>query len=141
MTLKEIFDGLNDIAKKQPGIHEIIGNGNIYTLNEEGTFKFAVFCAVQDVHQFDVENNFTNYRFFLYYVDRLKSDESNKLDVQSTAVSTLKNIIKTFLEKYDVDLAASVDITPFTESFKQLCAGAYAAVSFTVYEDGCVEAY
>ena len=139
MTLKEIFDGLNEIAKKQPSIHEIINNGNIYTLNEEGTFKFGVFCAVQDVHQFDVEKSSINYRFFLYYVDRLKSDQSNKIDVQSTAINVLKNIIGTFLEKYDVDLAAQVDFTPFTQSFRQLCAGAYAAVSFKVYDDNCVD--
>lgn len=139
MTLKEIFDGLNEIALKQPSISEIIPNGNIYTLNEEGTFKFGVFCAVQDTHQYDSENAFTNYRFFLYYTDRLKSDETNKIDVQSTAISTLKNIIRTFLDKYDVELATTVDFTPFTESFKQLCAGAYAAVTFKIYDDGCVE--
>ena len=138
MTLKEIFDSFNEIALKQPTINEIIKDGNIYTLNNEGTFKFGVFCAVQDIHHYEIEKNAMTYRFFLYYVDRLKSDSSNKIEIQSTAIQTLNNIIRPFTEKNDVDVATTIDYTPFTESFKQLCAGCYCAVAIKVYDDGCV---
>lgn len=140
MTLKEIFNAFNELALKQPSISEIIKTGNIYTLNEQRNAKYAVFCAVQDVHSLDVENSVMNYRFFLYYVDRLSSDKDNKIEVQSTAIETLTNIIKVFANKYDAEVI-SVDFNPFTDSFDGLCAGAYATINVSTFTDGCAEEF
>lgn len=138
MTLKEIFDAFNELALKQPSISEIIKSGNIYDLNGMRNAKYAVFCAVQDTHSLDVENSVMNYRFFLYYVDRLSSDKDNKIDVQSTAINTLTNIIRVFADKYDAEVL-SVDFNPFTDSFDGLGAGAYATINLSVFIDGCKE--
>ena len=138
MTLEELFNTLNEIALRQPNIGEIIPTGNIYDLNSRRDAKFGVFCVTQGTHSYDAENVLTSFNFILYYVDRLKDNGDNKIQVQSTAIETLKNIILTLTHTSDVEIDAC-DFTVFTESFSQLCAGAYAAVKINAFDDGCVE--
>lgn len=140
MTLKEIFDGLNEIAASQPDINDIVKSGNIYDLNSEREAKYSVFCATQGTHSYDFTNGYNTFNFILYYVDRLQSDGDNKIEVQSTAIETLKNIIRTFSNKYDVDITtASFEV--FTESFSSLCAGAYATIPIEVDDENCLEVF
>lgn len=140
MTLKEIFDKLNGIALKQPEISEIIKTGNIYTLNEMRNAKYAVFCAVQTVHTADLEKATNTYQFALYYIDRLTSDKDNKIEVQSTAIECLKNILRTLLREEDVDYR-NLEFNVFTDSFDGLCAGAYANVAIITPDEGCTELF
>lgn len=138
MVLQEIFDRLNEIAIAQPNICEIIKSGNVYDLNSEREAKFGVFCVSQGTHSFDAENGITSFNLVLYYIDRLKDNEDNKIQVQSTGVETLKNILLTLQKNKEVEIDAC-DFTTFTESFHQLCAGAYAAVRINSFDEGCVE--
>lgn len=143
MTLKEIFNALNRIAGAQPLINSVVETGDIYDINEKADVEFSVFCAVNATHTYSVDENLMNYTFVLYYVDRLTSDQSNKIDVQSSAIQVLNNIIKTFSDEYgDVaEITDSVSYEVFTESFKQLCAGAYATVTIQADVYPCIETY
>lgn len=140
MTLKEVIDSLNNIALSQPDVNDYIKSGNIYDLNSERNAKYSVFCCTQDVHNYDIENAAMDYRFIIYYVDRLQSDADNKLEVQSTGIQTLNNILRTFQRENDVDVT-NISHTVFTESFAGLCAGDYATFTVTVYDDGCEEKF
>lgn len=143
MTLKQIFNALNRIAGAQPLINSVVETGDIYDINEKADVEFSVFCAVNATHTYSVDENLMNYTFVLYYVDRLTSDQSNKIDVQSSAIQVLNNIIKTFSDEYgDVaEITNSVSYEVFTESFKQLCAGAYATVTIQADVYPCLETY
>lgn len=140
MTLKQVIDLFNEIALKQPVISTILHSGNIYDISEDRNIKFGVFCAVQGTHTADLENGNTTYNFFLYYVDRQTSDGSNRIEVQSTALETLKNILREFIDETDSELTRA-DFQVFTESFAQLCAGAYATISLVVEDDNCIERF
>lgn len=140
MTLKEVLDKLNEIAIKQPEINEIIDDGNIYHLNEKRNAKYAVFCAVQNIHTADLENATNTFQFWLYYVDRLTSDKDNKIEVQSTAIECLKNILRTFSKETDAEYAG-LEFHMFTDSFDGLCAGAYASIGIITDDDGCTEIF
>lgn len=140
MTLQEIINGFNEISLKQPSIKEFISSGNIYSLSKERNARFGVFCCTQGTHSTNLVDGYSTYNLFLYYVDRLKSDETNKLEIQSVAIETLKNIIKTFVNKYDVEISTA-DFEVFTERFSEMCAGAYATVSVVTYSDNCVDYY
>lgn len=140
MTLKQITDALNAIALEQPAIRTALEKGNIYELNSMRDARFGVFCATQQTHEYNLETAQMDYRFWLYYVDRLKSNESNKIDAQSTAIQVINNILRTFQKIYDVDVTDIV-YTPFTESFSEMCAGQYASVTISVYDDGCTDIY
>lgn len=140
MTLKEVFDSLNTIALSQPDINGIVKSGNIYDLNEDRNAKYSVFCVTQGTHSYDFINGFNSFNFILYYVDRLQSDGDNKVEIQSTAIETLKNIIRVFSKENDVDIA-SASFEVFTQSFSSLCAGAYATISIEVDDDNCLEVF
>lgn len=138
MTLKEVIDSLNNIALSQPDVNDYIKSGNIYDLNSERNAKYSVFCCTQGTHTYDFLQGENTFNFILYYVDRLQSDGDNKIEVQSTAIETLKNILRTFSHENDVDIQnASFEV--FTESFSSLCAGAYTTVSIMVEDDNCLE--
>ena len=136
MTLKQIKDGLDEIALRQPSVNTVIEDGNIYTLNEMRNVRFGVYCTTQREHTYNVETSRMQFNFFLYYCDRLKSNEENKIEAQSTGIQTINNILRVFQDKYDVDVS-EVTYTPFTESFSEMTCGVYASVTITAYDDGC----
>ena len=140
MTLKQITDALNAIALEQPAVRQAIESGNIYDLNEDRNARFGVFCATQQNHTYDLEEARMDYNFYLYYVDRLKSNEENKLEIQSTGIQVINNIMRTFQRLYDVDIT-NINYTPFTESFSEMCGGVYANITISVYDEGCTDIY
>lgn len=140
MNLKEVIEGLNSIALSQPDVNDYVKSGNIYDINEQRNIKYSVFCVTQGTHSYNFTNGYNTFNFILYYVDRLQSDGDNKVEVQSTAIETLKNIIREFMKEYDVEIeTASFEV--FTESFSSLCAGAYTTVSIFVDDENCLETY
>lgn len=140
MNLKETIDKLNSIAISQPNVNDYIKSGNIYDLSENRNANFSVFCVTQGTHSYDFENGYNTFNFILYYVDRLTSDGNNKIEIQSTAIETLKNIIRTYSKETDVDIATA-DFEVFTESFAQLCAGAYTTISVIVDDNNCLDEF
>lgn len=139
MTLKEVILTINRIADSQPNVNTIIKSGDIYDLNTLGDVKYAAFCASQQPHTQD--EGFITYNFYLYYVDRLLSDASNKIDIQSTGIQVLSNIMRTLEYELDADFSNVVYQT-FTQSFESLCAGAYVSVGITVpIESLCAELF
>lgn len=140
MTLKQITDALNSIALEQPAIKTAVESGNIYDLNEMRNARFGVYASVQQTHEYDIEDARMDYRFWLYYVDRLKSNEENKTEIQSTGIQVINNILRTLQKKYDVDING-ITYTPFTESFSEMCSGVYCSVTISVFDDGCTDIY
>lgn len=130
MTLLEVINLLNWIAKNQPNVNGIVESGDIYDLNKEDfQTKYSAFCVTQNTH--NVGEEFTTYSFTLFYVDRLTLDKSNKIEIQSTAVEFFANFIKTVMQKfYNLDWTNG-DVTTFTEKFSAECAGAYMTCNIT----------
>lgn len=140
MTLKEVINALNTIALSQPDVNDYVKSGNIYDLNSDRVANYSVFCCTQGTHSYNFDNGLNTFNFILYYVDRLQSDGDNKIEVQSTAIETLKNIIRTFSKENDVEISnASFEV--FTESFSVLAAGAYTSVSIVVDDENCIEEF
>lgn len=140
MTYQEIVTAFNNISLTQPNVNQYIKSGNIYDLSSDRNAKFSVFCVTPGTHTTNLREGYTTYNLFLYFVDRLKSDESNKLVVQSAGIETLKNIIRVFVSTYDVE-CDTVDFEVFTERFAEVGAGAYATISITSYEENCLEEF
>lgn len=124
MTLVEVINLLNYIAKNQPNVNGIVDSCDVYDLNkEEYQQKYAAFCVQQNTHQ--VSEDFTTFSFTMFYVDRLTDDKSNKIEIQSTAVEFFSNFIKTVMQKFDSLDFSNGEVHPFTERFSAECAGAY----------------
>ena len=127
MNLKEVFDSLNNIALSQPDVNDYVKSGNVYDINKDGNIEFSVFCCTNSTHRYDIESARMDYTMILYYVDRLQSDGDNKIEVQSTGIQTLNNILRTFSNENDVEVS-NISYEVFTESFK----------CFFIKCDGCV---
>lgn len=117
--------------------------GNPQELNPENIKEYPVFLLTPS-GSFE-ENDYKEvYNVAFYYFDRLLDDNSNEMNVYSTAVATLKTFIKAIKQ---LDFIVSIDdysIQPFravdTQVLADRCAGAYASLRITVLQDSiCAE--
>lgn len=126
MTLQDIIKNLKDIALKQHNIN-YANEGDVYMLNSLPNLDYGVFFVTQTNHSQSV--NTVTYNLTLYYIDRLLTDESNKLQIQSNGIIVLGNIINIFNQKYDdVEIVYDITYNTFTHQFADACAGVYATV-------------
>lgn len=140
MTLRDTILLLEQIAAAQPAVNMIVRN-DIYKLNACPDALYGAFAWTQGQHSGGADRWDTAFSFSLFYVDRLTEDGANQVDVQSTAVSVLTNILRAVAA---TDLLNLDDwtITTFNERFADMCAGAFAQVTVHVPADTvCVEEY
>lgn len=132
MTLKDIIKNLQDIALTQPDVRAV-SDGDVYeALNGNPSLKYSIFHVTQTNHSTD--DGWDNYGLSLFLIDRLMDDSSNRLDIQSRAKETLKNIIYTFCQNFDAE-HTSINFTPFTQKFKDNTAGVWCNVNISVMSD------
>lgn len=131
MTLKEFIGMVRAIAEQQPAINSVIDN-DVYKLNELKDVEYSVFAWQQRQHR--EETDFWIYSFQFFYIDRLTQDSGNELETQSIGLDILSNIILTILEVGDgeFELYDTPVYQPFTQRFKDLCAGDYVTVTFRI---------
>ena len=139
MTLRDTILLIEKIASEQPAIHTIVRN-DVYKLNAAPSVKYGAFAWTQGTHSGRIESWGTAFRFSLFYVDRLKEDGSNQIEVQSTACSVLDNILR-LLADNGLEVEAWT-INTFNEKFSDVCAGAFAQVLIRVPKDTiCADDY
>ena len=139
LTLEQIIKKIWSIAEKQPNINTIVRTNDIYQLNADMDVKYAAFCVSQLQHT--QNEDFIYFNFNLFYADRLRSDKGNQLEVQSHAISVLKNIIATLMNKELLDIT-QITYTPFQQRFESETAGAYATITIAVpIDELCEEDY
>ena len=128
MNLYNAIEILKKISLQQPNIRTAF-EGSIYdNLNGNNEIKYGVFGITQGNHTQD--DNFAYYNFNLFYVDRLTDDESNRVQIQSIGQQSLSNIITLFCDNYDAEFTQTITYYPFTQRFKDECAGGYITVTF-----------
>lgn len=141
MSLYSTVNKILSIARKQPDVFEA-GEGDIYeALNGRMNVAYPLVWITQQMHPQDmaVNSDCTTYSFSIFYVDRLTSDKSNRLQIQSHAIEVLQNIEKELELETEIP---SKNYVTFTERFESLCAGAY--IELTIYDfddDNCVETF
>lgn len=139
MTLAECVHVLESAALQQPAVRTVVG-GDVFRLNAMPSVRYGVFAWTQDRHTDALDGGVVRYRLTLFYVDRLSPGGRNELEVQSTGVSVLGNIIRAAAEE-GVE-AEQWDCQPFTQRFMDECAGVFATVEFTAPGGGgCAEEY
>lgn len=127
MTLSEVINSLLKIAEKVPNIN-YVGQGDIYSLNTLPNIDYGVFFITQSQHQ--QQEDTIRYNLTLFYVDRLKADGSNKLQIQSNGITALGNIINVFsLKNDDVEIQYDIQYTTFLQRFADECSGVYCNLS------------
>ena len=82
MTLAETIKMIEVVASKQPSVNMIVRN-DVFRLNEKADARYGVFAWTQGQHSTRVDGNSIDYAFNFFYIDRLKNDRSNQLEIQS----------------------------------------------------------
>lgn len=138
MTLKQAIELMEKVASSQPSINLIVRD-DIFKLNSFEDAKYGVFGWTQGNHTTSVDNVFAKYSFSLYYIDRLNEDRSNLVEVQSTGIETISNILRKLDETIFVNDAT---YTTFSQRFLDECGGVFCNVSFDVRIDNeCEESF
>lgn len=128
MSLYDIIQNILDVSKNHNLVREV-GEGDIYKYLNSSEHQYP--CVFLTVSSINDDLNLRNVNCTLFYVDRLTSDESNKILVQSLGLSVLSDIVERIAG--DVD---TVEYTTFTEKFTDLCGGVYASLSIGYPLDG-----
>lgn len=138
MTLAQLIRLFEGIAKEQPSVNMIVQQ-DVFRINSAPSLKYGVFAWTQGQHSGSI-NGMSAYSFSLFYVDRLKKDLSNQIEIQSVGCETIGNILR-MLDEYDVEVS-NYTIQTFNQRFTDECAGVFCNVTLSVLPTmGCAEAY
>ena len=130
MTLLETIRTMEVIASKQPSVNMVVEN-DIFRLNARADARYGVFAFVQGEHSTAIDTNVITYAFTLFYVDRLKNDRSNQIEIQSVGIQTLDNILRT-LDEMGICAETGYSFQVFNQRFVDDCAGVMCRVSLSV---------
>lgn len=130
MTLLELIHTIESIASNQPSIKMVVEN-DVFRLNDRADAKYGVFAFVQGQHSSSIESNWINYTFTFFYVDRLKNDKSNQIEIQSVGIQTLDNIIRA-LDENGIYSNLTYTFQVFNQRFLDECAGVFCNVTLSV---------
>ena len=141
MTLKELITNIGNMAIQQKLVNYFAAGSSLYSLNPENiNFYPALFLSPTGNHQ--AYDNTTRYSITLYYIDRLLQDNSNDIDIYSSAIENLKNLV---LGIASIDGVVETDRNYIIRNFNQeqmndRLAGAYATIEIvTLNETECFE--
>ena len=133
MTLLELIKTMEVVASHQPSINMVVEN-DIFRLNNKADAKYGVFAFVQGQHSTSIDSNVITYAFTLFYVDRLKNDRSNQIEIQSVGIQTLDNIIRQ-LDELGIYSEQQYSFQVFNQRFLDECAGVFCRVILETAKD------
>ena len=142
MTLKTLLTLIGELAYRQKLVNFSAAGTSLDEINGmEIAWYPLLFSSPTGTHQ--VQENTTRFEITLTYVDRLLPDLSNDLDVLSSAISNLENIIngiKQIPGVVGVEDMYTIRNFANTEKMNDALGGAYANVRITVINDNlCVD--
>ena len=130
MTLTETIRQIETVASGTPSVSSIVRN-DIFRLNTLPDAEYAVFGWTQGIHTASVESSLVTFNFTLFYIDRLRADKRNELEIQSVGIQVLDNIIRT-LNENGVYADNEYTFQTFRQRFLDECAGVFASVRLQV---------
>ena len=138
MTLFDIIRNLQAIAAQEPSVRSV-SDGDIYdALNAAVDIKYGVFHITQDTHT--TNGDLDVWGLNLFYIDRLLDNGENRLSIQSAGITILENVLRNFADTFGAEYMNNIVYTPFTQRFKDNCAGVFCKISIsTVMDNLCAE--
>ena len=128
MNIREFSNAVGLIALNYPTVQEY-SEGDIYNYLNTREHKYpCIFLTIESVEEGEL--NSQTLSGSLFYVDRLLNDSSNRLMVQTAAISTLKILTGKINDNISGEMEVGM-YQPFTEKFADWCAGAFCEFSFT----------
>lgn len=138
MTLLTLCKELGEMAKAQHLINFSAAGSSLGEINPLSVDWYPLFYIIP-AGTHTVQANTTKFDLVLYYIDRLLEDNTNTIDIFSSSIENLKNIINgTKNIPGVVDIDSSYTIRNFMpEKLDDRLCGAYASVRISVANDNC----
>ena len=130
MTLQQVIKAFEVVASQQPSVNMIVQN-DIFRLNSKSDARYGVFGWTQGQHSSSADSSMFAYSFTFFYVDRLKNDVSNQIEVQSVGIQTLDNILRK-LDDMGIYVSSTYNFQTFNQRFLDECAGVFCSVTLQV---------
>lgn len=141
MNLFELCRELGEMAKAQELVNFSAAGSSLGEINPLTVDSYPMFFIIP-AGTHTVQQDTTKFDLTLYYIDRLLEDNTNTIDIFSSSIENLKNIlIGTRSIPGVVDVENVYTIRNFMpEKLNDRLAGAYANVKITVSNDSvCFE--
>lgn len=140
MTLSELIRTIEVAASGTPSVSSIVRN-DIFRLNSLPNAEYAVFGWTQGRHFTTPQSSLITFQFTFFYIDRLRSDKRNEIEIQSVGIQVLDNLIRT-LEMNGIYADGQYTFQTFNQRFLDECAGVFTNVALSVpLSDLCEETY
>ena len=137
MNLKVLLKEIGEMGMAQKLINHSAAGTSLDQINGmEVEWYPMLFTCPAGTHT--VRENTTRYSLTLYYIDRLLTDYSNDIDIYSSALEGLKNLvngIKQIPGVVNVEDGYQIRNFAATEKMNDSLAGAYATLFITVVND------
>lgn len=133
MTLRDTIAAIERLAAAEPAVAMIVRN-DVFRLSTIPDAKYGVFAWTQQQHTIPVSADTLRYTFNLFYVDRITENIDNEIQIQSTGVQVLGNVLRG-LPALGVYQAGDAVVRTFNQRFEDACAGAFATVTLEVGVD------
>lgn len=138
MNLFQVIKAIEKTAALQPTVGTVVRN-DVFRLNASPIVRYGAFAWLQGEHR-SVDDNLMEWSFTFFYVDRLTADKGNEVQIQSTGIETLENIIRS-LDDNGI-YAGSYSFRTFNQRFSDECAGVFCTLTLQTVKDGiCAEAW
>ena len=140
MTLTDTIRKIEAVAGAIPSVASIVRN-DIFRLNSLPDAEYAVFGWTQGQHTASVQSSLVTFNFTFFYIDRLRADKRNEMEIQSVGIQVLDNIIRT-LDENGIYSENTYTFTTFNQRFLDECAGVFTNVALQVpLSELCAETY
>lgn len=128
MNYFNLVKNIQDTALKHQFVQEFF-EGDVYDIMNAKDRKYPT--VILTTERIDDTNGYQTITASLFCIDRLTSDGVNKLEVQSICQTILQGILLKLESDYPEMTIQTESFVPFTEKFKDLCAGMYVECSLS----------
>lgn len=133
MLLIQAINKIQEISALQRNVN-FVSAEDVYEAMALPNIDYGAMVFNQTSYHYDIDLGLNRLSFRLFYIDRLTDDESNKLQVQSIGFEVLKEVIKG-MNSLSLNPAKGLVFRPFTQKFKDMCAGAYVEMTVEFYDE------
>lgn len=132
MNFINLIKEIELLAVKHNLVSSFVEGDNVFEVNSSDNLYPVVYLTSKP-HQ--LGHPTSTYNFYIYYVDRLLEDKSNRLFIQNAGMKAINDLILDIIELEKTDCAYPIAINTFTEKFTDECAGVWAEISIESYND------
>lgn len=134
MTLEGLLYEIGEMGIRNKAINYSAAGADIYELNPAKIEGYPILFA-SPTGNHNVKNSTTEFEITLYYLERLLNDSSNDIQIFSTAIEQLENIIRGigYIDEV-LEVSSEYQISNFTDTERMTdrVAGAFCTIRILV---------